>query len=399
MPWVQGCPPSSGSWFTDPRWEQWATGVRVGSVDHPSSSPSRAEREPRGRTLVFQDAGLVGVAARSGWIGALDTVLVGSDTGVPGWLEQPYGMAGWSADPPEPPSNGLPAVSGAEGDRRPGHDGRAPGSGPGIVLRVGDDHDLSAFLRDADRAMDTGCFAGHLLRPDTLVGDLSSLGDDFTAAGPDHRLWVAADGRVSTSQSGADLGRIEESPATVTARWRARNDGGTRPCAVGLAKVLDEGERTEALADRPWLARYHATVRAMRRLRARGLLPIAASGFGRRLDRRVAAAQPGPVVDDATAPLLLVTRQQGRNRYWVADPVTTRGCGIDAADALRLEYLLAFRSRPGAGMVDPAPGGRSPRVALDDLIDRLVDDDICAQWFAALEQGARPLPVGRPVFG
>lgn len=358
---------------------------------HPSTSSTGAPQGPDGRVLVFQDARLIGVAARSGWIGPVDTVLVGSDTGPPGWLERPYGMAGWSAGTPEPSAGPLTAAPG--GDR--------PDPPPGMVLRVGDDHDLSAFLRDADRAMDTGLFADHLLRPDTLVGDLSSLGADFSAAGPDHRLWVAADGQVSTSRSGADLGRIEESPATVTARWRARNDGGTRPCAVGLAKVLDEVERTEALADRPWLSRYHAAVRSMRRLRSRGFLPVAASGFGRRLDRRVAAVQPGPVVDDAGAPLLLVTREHGRNRYWVVDPTSTRGRGVDAADALRVEYLLAFRSRPGAGMVDLAPGdsGRSPRAAVDDLIGRLVTDDICARWFSALEQGARPLPVGRPVFG
>lgn len=388
--------PPTGRALTDPNWESWATGVQPPSPDgsttvRPSTAPSP------GRVLVFQDENLVETAVRYGWVGHDDTVLPGPGTGPHGWVDRPYGLAGW-VTAPEPHPTDTKRDTAADGLAASPASGSA---GPRVVLRIDDDHDLSAFLREADRAMSTGIFADHLLRPDTLVGDLSCLGADFAAAGPDHRLWVAADGHVSTSRSGAELGRIDEPPGAVAARWRARNDDGARPCAVGLAKVLDERDRAEALADRPWMGRYHSVVRAMRRLRGRGLSPVAASGFGRRLDRRVAAAQPGPVVDDPGAPLLLVTRDAGRNRHWVVDPDSAVTRSVDAAAAVQVEHLLAFRSHQGAGLVEPsgARGGRPPAEALDDLVGRLADAGICPDWFGSLEGGARPLEVGRSVFG
>lgn len=349
-------------------WEWFTTGVRP----RPGAGTTAVgTTRRRGRILAFADEALIDVATRHAWIGDDDVVVDRSGPGPAVWRDRPYGLV---------------------------EDGGAPATR--VVLRIGDDHDLSAFLRDADRALATGIFADHLLRPDVLVADLCCLGADFRDGGPDHRIWVDRQGQVSTSPTGAVLGELADSPAVVTSRWWARNDGGTRPCAVGLAGVLDDGDRVEALAERPWLPRFHAAVAAMRQLRARGLDPVAVSGFGRRLDPRVAAVQPGPVIDDATAPLVIVTRRQGRNRQWVLDPQTGSALVIDAADAVRLECLLAFRSRSGAAALGARESGDARAVAaVDRLIAALVDGGVGVGWFAALERGGRPLVPGRSVFG
>lgn len=355
----------------DPWWEWFTTGVRPASAAHPDPGGDRA------RLSAFADPEVLGRAVRGGWVGPDDIVLGTCGPLQPDWREQPYGLGAWAADP-------------------------TPDAAGGVVLRIGDEHDLSAFLRDADTALTTGLFADHLLRPDVLVADLASLGADFADAGPDHRLWVGPDGRVSTSPAGADLGDLQDTRALVSDRWRHRNGHGARPCTVGLAAALDERDRADALADRPWLPRFHAVVRSLRGLRAHGLRPVAVSGFGRRLDRRVAERQPGPVVDDPAAPILAVTRRQGRNRHWVLTPDGRRRRPVEAAEATRLEYLLAFRSRYGADLAEraqrPRPDDRAAR-SVEQLVGMLADDGICADWFAALESGARPLSPGQPVFG
>lgn len=354
----------------DPWWEWFVTGVRP--VAAPDADTAR-DHPPR--LSAFADPDLLTAAMHHGWIGPGDRVLGSTGPVQPRWHEQHYGLGPRTAD-------GAPAA--------------------GVVLRVGDEHDLSAFLRDADAALTTGRFADHFLRPDVLVADLASLGAEFTDAGPDHRVWVGPRGRISTSPAGADLGDLRDTRDVVQDRWRRRNGDGSRPCTVGLGAALDERDRTDALADRPWLPRFHGVVRALRGLRARGTYPVAVSGFGRRLDRRVAELQPGPVIDDPAAPILAVTRHQGRNRHWVLTPDGRRCRTIGMTDAVRLELLLAFRSRSGAELADRPRAHRSDlgtARSLDQLITLLVDDGICADWFAALESGARPLLPGEPVFG
>lgn len=353
----------------DPWWEWFVTGVRpAAAARHPRSAIGRA------RLSAFADGEVLAAAVRGGWVGPDDVVLGSSGAVQPDWREQRYGLAAWSAD--------------------------RPGRG-GVVLRVADEHDLSAFLRDADTALTTGRFVDHLLRPDVLVADLAALGADFADAGPDDRVWVGPRGRVSTSPTGAGLGSLRDRRDLLTQRWRDRNGGGTRPCTVALGAALDEQDRSDALADRPWLPRFHIVVRALRGLRAAGLHPVAVSGFGRRLDRRVAELQPGPVVDDPAAPVLAVTRHQGRNCHWVLTPDGRRRRSVPPDDAIRLEYLLAFRTRSGAVLAERRRprAGVDPVAALDRLVSTVAGDGICADWFADLEVGARPLSPGQPVFG
>lgn len=131
------------------------------------------------------------------------------------------------------------------------------------ILRIVDDNDFSAFLRDADVAHKTGQFALHAVHPGTAIADLAALGGPFGMSGPDRRAFVSADGSVSTSPAGRILGDASESRMTLQARWSAINTGSDRPCAVCLASISDR-DRTEALAERPWMDSYIAAMTTLR---------------------------------------------------------------------------------------------------------------------------------------
>lgn len=134
------------------------------------------------------------------------------------------------------------------------------------ILRITDDDDFSAFLRDADVAKATGRFAAHTIHPRTVIADLAALGGRTERSGPSQRLFVSADGVVSTSPTGAPLGTATDSPAHLVARWHELNAESTRPCTVCLGLAVTERDRVDALAERPWMDRY---VRLLGTLRKR----------------------------------------------------------------------------------------------------------------------------------
>ncbi len=138
------------------------------------------------------------------------------------------------------------------------------------ILRITDDDDFSAFLRDADVAKATGQFAAHTIHPTTVIADLAALGGGTESAGPSHRLFVFADGAVSTSPTGLPLGTVADSPAELNARWRELNAQSSRPCAICLGRAVGERDRLDALAERPWMDGY---VNALRTLRNRSSGP------------------------------------------------------------------------------------------------------------------------------
>lgn len=144
-----------------------------------------------------------------------------------------------------------------------------PFDGP-TVLRVTDDDDFSAYLRDADEAFATGLFAEHVTHPNVLIADLAALGADPAGAGPRHRAFVFPDGTLSTSPTGQVIGVGSDSMDTVDRTWREINARSDVPCAVCLGGVIHERDRSEALLQRPWLARYVAAVRAIRVARVAG---------------------------------------------------------------------------------------------------------------------------------
>ena len=143
------------------------------------------------------------------------------------------------------------------------------------VLRVSDDDDFSAFLRDADLAMQTRRFAPGVSHRSTMIADASGLGADADSAGPDRRVFIGPSGTISTSPTGSGLGTAGEPWQLIEHRWQQVNAGSRRPCAVCLAAAVNESDRTEALAERPWLAAYLAAIRVREEGRQQELWPEA----------------------------------------------------------------------------------------------------------------------------
>lgn len=148
------------------------------------------------------------------------------------------------------------------------------------VLRISDDDDFSAYLRDADRAWTQGVFSDAMTSPVAVIADVVALGWPSGPAGPPLRAFVFPDGEVSTSPSGTRLGRLEDGIAEITARWSRINAESLTPCAVSLSAVLLERDRVEALAERPWLSRYLVVADVLRAVRRDGRVPTHIAGFG-----------------------------------------------------------------------------------------------------------------------
>ncbi|WP_420124078.1 daptide biosynthesis RiPP recognition protein [Nakamurella sp.] len=136
-------------------------------------------------------------------------------------------------------------------------------TGP-TVLRITDDEDFSAFLRDADRSRAGGPFPAHLTDRRVLLADLAGLGAPAERSGPADRLLIRPDGTVSTSPTGGRLGRVGDDPADLERQWRGHLAGSRRPCPVCLSGVLAERDRVDALAERPWLGDYLRAVEQRR---------------------------------------------------------------------------------------------------------------------------------------
>ena len=178
------------------------------------------------------------------------------------------------------------------------------------ALLITDEHDFSAFLRDADEAVERGRFADHLTDPFAVVANLAALGADKDRAGPQRRVFVTADGSVSTSPFGATLGLIGDGPAGLTHRWRdGPPDGGD---TIALARVVPDPDRSDAIRERPWLRRYLEVVAVLQVIRSDRLRPGRVSGFGGRL---TGLDQPGGP-DPAESTVLV----QLPDAVWAVDP-------------------------------------------------------------------------------
>ena len=183
-----------------------------------------------------------------------------------------------------------------------------------------DEHDFSAFLRDADNAWQTGVFANHVTHPLAVLANIAALGGPRELAGPDHRVYVCAEGSISTSPFGSPLGTAAERPAVVTGRWidAHRSD----PIdSNSLARVLPVNDRIDAIRERPWLGRYFEAIAVLRAIRGENLAPGRVSGFGGRL------AGPGtPDTADAVGTPVLV---QVGETVRAVDPVDGRWAALD----------------------------------------------------------------------
>lgn len=251
-----------------------------------------------------------------------------------------------------------------------------------VALRITDDHDFSAFLRDADGARATGRFARPMTNPLTILADRPGLGATPATGGPGQRIFVSDIGAVSTSPTGLRLGWVGEGPTAIERRWVTANERSRRPCAVCLSTVVAERDRVEALLERPWLARYLDAVAVLQEIRREHLEPGRVSGFGGRLTAGV--AWDGGT-DDARAPLLVEAGAGVR----AVDPRGRRWLALSAEAVAAVEALLS-PGGPGraTARIDhratSAGGATNPEVA--GLLDRLGRAGIAPDWVVAMRQ-------------
>lgn len=201
------------------------------------------------------------------------------------------------------------------------------------VLAICDDDDFSAYLRDADAAWRRGTFAGYATHPAAVIANLAGLGGSAEAAGPLHRLYVDDDGVARTSPWGRGLGTYDEGIAVLTERWRRWNAASTRPDASCLEAALPEADRTDALAERPYISRYATVLQTIRWARATGRTARQVSGFGGRLSDR---APQAAVVDPVDAPVLARFGAIIR----AIDPLGATQVDLSAEQLLAIETVL-----------------------------------------------------------
>jgi len=224
------------------------------------------------------------------------------------------------------------------------------------VLWIESSDDLSAYLRDAHDAWTAGRFAHHITHPNTIVANLAGAGGSGAHAGPADRLYVDVDGAISTSPTGRHLGTAEASGQELSDGWLRANNASAYPDAVCLSSVVTDADRTEALIERPWIARYLVVVAAIRTVRGTHRRATAASGFG----SRMTADLPAPRKPDAlTAPVLL----QVGSTVLALDPISHAAIELSPATVAVIEELLSTDP-----YTRPPPRERQVRDAVDELV-------------------------------
>lgn len=212
------------------------------------------------------------------------------------------------------------------------------------LVRVVDDQDLATFLEDADRARDTGDFQEFLTHHLVRLCDAPALGAPTGDDGPGLRVWVDEQGAISTSPSGLRLGELGDTLPQLEKEWQSindRSDGDS--CSVCLGAVVDETTRSQQVARRPWLARYHAALSGLQHLRGRDIGldgEVRVSGFGGRLDPALAdVADPADERTDAAPVLMWVG-----NDVYLHDGASDRSFRLDRDTGVLAERLLVHGS-------------------------------------------------------
>lgn len=197
-----------------------------------------------------------------------------------------------------------------------------------MLLRLTGVEDLLALADDATAARDTGRLPRVAASPMVHLADTPALG--WPGAGHvARRLHVRLDGSVSVSPTGAVLGHLGAGADLST----------TAPPTSALEAVVTRLDLERVHARTPWLIRHLAVVAAVRSARALGLTVDAVSGFGSRLDERLALDDGR---DDPARPVILI----GADAAHVVDPLSGRVIPLDLDRAAALE-----RELDGAGDV------------------------------------------------
>lgn len=220
------------------------------------------------------------------------------------------------------------------------------------AIRIFNEADFELFLDDADRAKAEGDFREFLMHPAVRLADVPALGAGPDRDGPQHRLFVSADGTISTSPTGAPIGHVGDDMPSLRKEWVRLNAGSGRPCAICLAAAVPEDLRVAELTSRPWLRRYHGAITAIQDLLARGESDIRVSGFGGRLVRGLEEVSDPADMGTADLPHLLWTESSA----YVHMPWPSRTFKVEHRAGQLVEALLVHGSLEAAAEHDDPAG-------------------------------------------
>ncbi len=211
--------------------------------------------------------------------------------------------------------------------------------GPTLV-RITEEADFTRFLEDADRARLQGVIPDFATAPPVKFADVPGLGGGGGTDGPRLRLYVDADGELSTSPAGRRIGAVGDDMADLEAEWSRVNDASEHPCAVCLGGVVDEATRARELADRPWIGRYLTVLDSLRALAAKDITDVRVSGFGGRLlDGLVDVRLPADLAG-ADVPIVMWTHDAA----YLQVPASLRTFRVNLATAGLAEALTVCGS-------------------------------------------------------
>ncbi|MCM3883386.1 daptide biosynthesis RiPP recognition protein [Frankia sp. R82] len=290
-------------------------------------------------SIVLEDAGHLATLLGSGVVGPRSIVLVPGEHNGEAHLDTGGTVVGYEGSLSEP--GGDAAVGGAIFLQIQDY-----GTSPYMsllgttLIRVAGQSDFEAFLADADQARAEGTFAAFAASPAVQLADLAGLGGAEPGDGPDTRLHVGHDGRISVSPQGLRLGSVGDPPAALRAEWERLAAGDPQGGPVPLGAVMPEEVRAPAVGERPWLGRYLAALELLRGLQTSGVTQPRVSGFGRRLVPALGEVEAPWDANDPGAPFLAWTSEA----VYVQTPGRDRTFRLGRRAAEVAEMLLVHGS-------------------------------------------------------
>jgi hypothetical protein len=195
-----------------------------------------------------------------------------------------------------------------------------------MLLRITGLEDLCSLADDATLARDTGRLPRVAASPMVHLADTTALG----WPGASHRarrLHVHTDGSLALSPTGSPLGHLTRLRAGGLAWLGAADPRSAVEAVVGPEEVERVHRQT------PWLVRHLAVVAAVRSARGLGVDILGVSGFGSRIDDRIALDDGR---SDPGRPVILL----GNDSAHVVDPASGRVVPLDLDRAAALERHL-----------------------------------------------------------
>lgn len=214
---------------------------------------------------------------------------------------------------------------------------------------------MAAFLSDADMARESGVFVDQLLSSAVLLDSRASFLGTDPAGGSLARVHVTRGGEYRDGPDGLLLGVVGDARADLEARAL---DGAGRGRAFD--RIVDRAMLEADLDDRPWLARYVATIDLLRQWDGVPSRP-AISGFGGHLVPALDELPAPAGIVSADAPYLLTGDGE---EYVLIDPSSRRRFRLGADAARGVECLIATGDESAAASLLAAELGRRTNAAM-----------------------------------